>query len=47
MRQHLDYLYGDISEGVRLLTRRRWQVAVIHQNGAVTEICVTTGLVAP
>jgi hypothetical protein len=46
VREHLDYVYGDMSEGVGLVSRR-WQVAVVHQHGAVTEVSVSTGLVGP
>ena len=46
IREHLDYVYGDMSEGVGLVIRR-WQVAVVHQHGAVTEVSVSTGLVGP
>ena len=43
--EHLDYLYGDMSEGNGV--SRRWQIAVVHQHGAVTEVFVSTGLVGP
>lgn len=46
VREHLDYLYGDMSEGTGLVSRR-WQVAVVHQRGSVSEICVSMGLVGP
>jgi hypothetical protein len=46
LREHVDYLYGDMSEGIGLVSRR-WQVAVVHQQGAVTEVAVSTGLVGP
>jgi hypothetical protein len=46
VREHLDFLYGDMSEGNGVVSRR-WQVAVVHQQGAVTEICVSMGLVGP
>lgn len=44
--EHLDYLYGDMLEGIGLV-KRRWKVAVVHEQGAVTEVLVNTGLVGP
>ena len=44
-RTGLDYLYCDRSEGG--VTFRRWQVAVVHRDGKVTEVRASTGLVGP
>lgn len=44
-RQGLDYLHGDRSEGS--VVSRRWQVAVVHRDGKVTEVLASTGLVGP
>jgi hypothetical protein len=44
-RKHVDYLYGDMSEGVGV--QRRWHVAVFDSGGVVTGIEVNTGLIGP
>jgi hypothetical protein len=44
-RKGLDYLYCDRSEGG--IVQRRWQVAVVHRDGKVTEVIASTGLVGP
>jgi len=44
-REQVSYLYGDLSEGG--IVKRRWQVAVFHENDAVTGIDVATGRVGP
>ena len=41
----MDYLYCDRTEGG--LVSRRWQVAVVHANGKVTEVLANTGLIGP
>jgi hypothetical protein len=41
----IDYLWCDRSDGG--VVKRRWQVAIVHQNGKVSEILATTGLVGP
>jgi hypothetical protein len=46
VRNHLDYLYGAMSERIGLFASRQWQVAVVHQDGAVTEILVRVDLAA-
>ena len=42
----LDYIYCDRSEGGGIV-QRRWQVAVVHRDGKVTEVIASTGLVGP
>lgn len=44
-RSGIDYLYCDRREG--WLVQRRWQIAVIHRDGRVTEVEAGTGLVGP
>ncbi|WP_153556736.1 hypothetical protein [Roseimaritima sediminicola] len=44
-RKGLDYIYCDRTEGETV--QRRWQIAVVHNNGEVAEIIASTGLVAP
>jgi hypothetical protein len=44
-RMGLDYVDCDRSEGG--IVRRRWQVAVVHRDGKVTEVIARTGLVGP
>jgi hypothetical protein len=42
----LDYVYCDRSEGSGFV-QRRWQVAIVHRDGKVTEVLASTGLVGP
>ncbi|MBF2001107.1 MAG: hypothetical protein IGS38_10355 [Synechococcales cyanobacterium M58_A2018_015] len=42
-RENLNYIYCDRSEGFLVL--RRWQVAIVHQDGRVVEVLASTGLV--
>ncbi len=44
-RTKLDYIYCDRSEGG--LVSRRWQVAVVHRDGKVTEVLASTDLAGP
>jgi hypothetical protein len=44
-RKGLDYIYCDRSEGG--VVRRRWQVALVHRDGQITEVIASTGLVGP
>ena len=44
-RNGLDYIYCDRSDGS--LIQRRWQIAVIHRDGKVSEVLASTGLVGP
>src|SRR5713101_3012007 len=41
----LDYLYCDRSDGG--IVQRRWQVAIVHGDGKVSEVLASTGLVGP
>jgi hypothetical protein len=45
-RTGLDYVYCDRSEGSGAV-QRRWQVAVVHRGGKVTEVLASTGLLGP
>ena len=45
-RKGLDYVYCDRSEG-GVWVQRRWQVAIVHRGGKVTEVLASTGLVGP
>jgi len=45
LREHIDYLYGNMSEGI--VVQRRWQVSIVHDQNAVREISVSTSLVGP
>src|SRR5262245_26147337 len=44
-RRSLDYLYCDRSDGE--IVQRRWQVAIVHREGKVSEVLASTGLVGP
>ena len=44
-RQGLDYLYCDRSDSG--IVQRRWQVAIVHRDGKVSEVLASTGLVGP
>jgi hypothetical protein len=44
-RKGLNYIYCDRTEGG--IVQRRWQVAVVHKDGEVTEIITSTGLIGP
>jgi hypothetical protein len=41
--QRMDYLYGDRQKAVSPFSAIRWQVAVIHRDGVVTEVLVQRG----
>jgi len=43
----IDFLFCDRRKTMGQLTARRWQIAVVHEDGAVTDIYVTTGLIGP
>lgn len=45
-RKGLDCIHCDRSEGSGWV-QRRWQVAVVHRDGKVTEVIASTGLVGP
>ncbi|GEM_PF-1841470 len=44
VRRNLDYLYGDRHDG--FIFQRRWQVAVVFKENKVTEILVSTAIIA-
>lgn len=44
-RKGLNYIYCDRAEGG--IVQRRWQVAVVHNDGRVTEIITSTALFGP
>lgn len=44
-RKGLDYLYCDRTEGG--VVSRRWQIAIVHADGKVTEVLANTGLIGP
>ncbi len=44
-RRGLDCIYGDRSDG--WVVQRRWQVALVHEDGKLTEVLASTGLVGP
>ncbi|MBY0459791.1 MAG: hypothetical protein K2V38_20925 [Gemmataceae bacterium] len=46
-RDGLDYVYCDRAESKGWLVSRRWQIALVHRDGKVTEILAATGLVGP
>ena len=45
-RTGLDYVYCDRWEASGFV-KRRWQVAIVHRDGKVTEVLASTGLVGP
>jgi hypothetical protein len=45
-RKGVDYLYCDRTEGGAVVSRR-WQVAICHADGKVTEVLANTGLIGP
>ena len=46
-RRGIDYLYCDRTESVGFPVTRRWQIAIVHRDGKVTEVLASTGLVGP
>jgi hypothetical protein len=42
-RVEIDFLYCSRSDGVGYV-KRKWMVAIVHQQGAVTEVLVRTGI---
>jgi hypothetical protein len=46
VREGLDFLHCDRSDG-GWIVQRRWQVALVHRDGRVTEVLASTGLVGP
>jgi hypothetical protein len=46
VRNGIDYLYCDRSDGVGFVTRR-WQVAIVLKTGSVSEVLVSVGLIGP
>ena len=46
-RVGLDYVYCDRSRSEGGVVSRRWQIALVHRDGKVTEILATTGLIGP
>ena len=44
-REGIDSLWCDRLEGG--IVQRRWQVALVHRDGRVTEVLPSTGLVGP
>lgn len=42
-----DFLWCEKSKVIGVLTRRRWQVIITHKNGVVSNIFVSSGLIAP
>jgi hypothetical protein len=47
-RKGLDYLHCDRTDGTgSMWVTRRWQIAVVHADGKVTEVLANTGLTGP
>ena len=43
----IDYLYCDCTEHRDVLLERRWQVALVHASGGVSDVFVSMGLTGP
>jgi hypothetical protein len=46
-RERIDFLYCDRERAVGLMVGRRWQVALVEEEGRVMDVLVGTGLIGP
>lgn len=46
-RTGIDYIYCDRSKSASFPVTRRWQIAILHDDEAITEIIAKTGLIGP
>jgi hypothetical protein len=44
-QENMDFLWCDKEKGSWLFCDRRWQVAIVHKNGIVSDIFVSIGLI--